>query len=398
MRARRELQSFGPEEEAGRRSCRCLLSLSCVPAQPCAHTGCWRRSSRRRERCSWPTRQQLGGVPLGEWAERGIRSALPVELSQPDRSTAQKLMQLKQSRTMTPTPLDKGKGRADPLPLPTSIPSSPLPSVHSTFSTPRRKRALRHGRGPLIRDSDDEGSIGVPEGLPRQDPIDIGAMLCLALGVGCGLLLLAVAITHLWLGHVISEQGGVAEMGRGVAVGVEGIKWGEGGVEVWGKAGVDVKRALGWATKEKGGWMRRFEARVARWGTSEVGSTSVRVRRAVLKSAGGEELVVVEGIDTLVLPLSYPVGGAEPRMDEYSLVLPIDVVDPALLGRIAKEAWSSGGYAMRVDVEGVQVEPGASAGGIVGGLIRKLGAIQLGDILKEFSGRSSLFSFGSRTP
>ena len=292
---------------------------------------------------------------------------------------------------MTSSPLGKGKGRADPLPSSSfSTASSLHPSVHSNLSTPRRKRALRHGRGPLIRDSDDEGSIGVPEGLQRQDPIDLGAMLCLAIGVGCGLLLLAVAITHLWLGHVISEQGGVAEMGRGVAVGVKGVKWGEGGVEVWGKAGVDVKRALGWEKKEKGGWLRRFEARVAKWGTGEVGSASVRVGRAVLTTAEGEELVVVKGFDTLVLPLSYPVGRAAPRMDDYSLVLPLDVVEPALLRKIAKEAWTSGEYAVRVVMEGVQVEPGIVAQGFVSRLIRKLGAIKIGDVLKEVSGRGLL--------
>lgn len=327
---------------------------------------------------------------------------------------------------------DKGKGRApesagqpadsDTSPL---LPrDSPKPSTHTSSTTPQRKNRLRHGRGPLIRDSDDEGSIGSESSLrPRSRSNSLlyvtrrgGAatttqVLCTLLGVFFVTLLLALALLHLWIGHIISEQGNhgdLEEMAqRGVLfAGPSAVRFVDGGedgssamvVELDGMAGVDVRKALDWESKDDGGWLRRAEGRIARWGVRQLGAASVGIERVMLFDAhedieDARQLVVIEDIAPIRLPLSYPSkANPLPRMEPFTLRVPISFPTPEALAEIAKKAWENRAYRARIEVEEVIVKlGGAEARGLLGTLVRKFGGVSAGArISREVAGKGEL--------
>lgn len=316
---------------------------------------------------------------------------------------------------------DKGKGRApdgssvappsDSDTSPLLPPNSPKPSTSSS-ATPRRTR-LRHGRGPLIRDSDDEGSVGSDQGHTlaarsssrRSTAPSATQMLCTLLGVLFISLLLVMAVLHLWIGHVIAEQGkhgDLEEMAqRGVLfAGPSAVRFVDGGgkgtamvVEMDGMAGVDVRRALDWEHKEKGGWLRRAEGRVARWGVRRMSTVSVAVGRALLFDGHqdiehADELVRVEGLDTIRLPLSYPsMADPLPQMDPFTIRIPVSFPSPEVLSKVARQAWDDRVYRARIEVDDVLVTlGGADTTGLFGSLVRRVGGVTVGRIARKMTG------------
>lgn len=332
-------------------------------------------------------------------------------------------------------PLDKGKGKARaPSPLdPTFphessplIPPSPHRSTHSTISTPSRKPSaiLRHGRGPLVRDSDDEASISSlnggdpsPNSLERGSVLDHSSSAYTPGGLACGFfaavlftLLLIVAITHLWFGHLVEElgkSGSLEEMGK------RGIRWegptavrlrgadAEGGavvLEVEGKVAMDVRRALGWEGESHAGariW-RTVENGMAGWVTRKVGVVNVAVGRLVVSDPTTRaELVVIESFDRIRVPLAYPTDDdTDVQLGDFQLNIPMSFPNPKELVDFAKRAWALKAVRARVEIDGVEVEPGEKIGGIVGGLIAPIGSVRVDEIARTLEAQSEfLFSF-----
>ncbi|GAA5893901.1 hypothetical protein JCM6882_003123 [Rhodosporidiobolus microsporus] len=227
--------------------------------------------------------------------------------------------------------------RAPLLPPTTSDSATPSPSPSPAAAA--RKTRLRHGRGPIVPDSDDDddaagggvngdarvgGGAGLrPNNISEDDaesglryvvvtrPADASnrwtcaSVACLVLGLVFCIVLVLLAAVHLWVGHLLSEQarhGTPEEMAqRGVlwegpsAVRVQALEGGgdgkDGGgglvVEVEGMAGVDVRKALEWENKDEDGkgWMRRWEGRVARWGVRKAKTIAVEVGEVALYNA-----------------------------------------------------------------------------------------------------------------
>lgn len=333
---------------------------------------------------------------------------------------------------MASTPVDKGKGRAHDTQLqheaaPLLPPSSPKPSTHASSSTPQRRNRLRHGRGPLIQDSeDDDASIASESSTrrPRSRSASLlyrraGAattttrVLCTFLGIVLLSLLVALAVLHLWIGHVISEQGNhgdLEEMAqRGVLfAGPSAVRLGGGGgeaavvVELDGMAGVDVRKALDWESKDEGGWLRRAEGRIARWGARKLGSVSVAFDRAMLFDAHEEidqarQLVVVQGVETIRLPLSYPSKADPlPQMHPFTLRIPVAFPTPEVLAEVARKAWDDHKYAARVELDDLHVTlGGAKTKGLFGSIVRRMGRVTVGPVAREIYGKGKHRSVAS---
>ncbi|GAA5935026.1 hypothetical protein JCM1841_000098 [Sporobolomyces salmonicolor] len=317
---------------------------------------------------------------------------------------------------------DKGKGRAsDSFAHSSDLETAPLltPDSSSTPSTPHRKSRLRHGRGPLVRDDSDEDEPLPPNASDGDDLLRVlavnrvsqprerltcSSIACLFFVFLFVALLVSVAAMHLWIGHLISEQG---KQGSAKEMAQRGLLWAgpsavrvqavEGGepllmLEMDGMAGIDVRKALDWETKEGGGWMRRMEGRVARWGIGKARSVAVSVGKVAFYDAGDDDrttpLLVVDGMETLRLPLSYPTKADPlPAMRPFTLHVPIFVPSPDALARFGRTAWEDRQYRVEVDVYDISVLVGeADAPGIFGRIMRRMGAIELSGVTRTMIG------------
>ncbi|GAA6058783.1 hypothetical protein JCM10212_001899 [Sporobolomyces blumeae] len=314
---------------------------------------------------------------------------------------------------------DKGKVRAvDPddlenAPLLASDPTSrdSTTTAPSPAPTRRTKNHFRNGRRDLdAQDDDDEDDDDtlIPNGgsseddrdreaglvrvvsapPPRRTRLSCTSIVCLFFAFLFVLSLVVAAALHLWLGHLLSEQakhGTPEDMAqRGLLlVGPSSVKVNpvEGGdearivVEVEGMAGIDCRKALGWEAKEDGKWLRRIENRLARWAVRKAHSVHVEVGQVDLydgagsfgESEGRRPLIVVEGMDPLELPLSYPTK-AEPilKMQPFTLQIPVSFPSPKDLVEYGQAAWRSREYDIEAVVASVQVkiDRGRAAGRI----------------------------------
>ncbi|KAL8278305.1 hypothetical protein RQP46_009337 [Phenoliferia psychrophenolica] len=316
--------------------------------------------------------------------------------------------------TSTPDKLDKGKARAS-SPPPSSesaslLPQSPHLSTHSSTSTPSRKPSatgLRHGRGPLIRDSDDEGSAFAADDLERGGSTTASLLpggysssgvLCTLFCCAFFTLLLLLAVAHLWFGHFMQEMaiaGSVDEMGR------RGILWegptalrvhGGGApdevvVEIEGRAGMDVRKALGWEERQKGTLWGRMEDKVARWGVDKLGMVEVETTRIVIEDpTTGLALVFVQPTDTVQVPLSYPRADDSPTMDNFRLAIPLAFPNPDELAKFAQAVWSSKDLSIGIQIEEVVVRPGRKLPGVFGKIVDKVGDVRLSHIARTVEG------------
>jgi len=274
----------------------------------------------------------------------------------------------------------KSKAPADP----SDLESAPLlsPDLDRTSTSPSspatiRKSRFRNGRRDLDADdedpngllgSEDDGLIRVVPAPPPRNRFGCASICCMFFAVLFILSLIVAAFFHLWVGHLISEQakhGSPDEMAeRGLLfVGPSSVKVSpiEDGneqlrvmVEVEGMAGIDARKALGWETKEDGKWLRRIENKVARWAVRKAHGVNVNVGRVELYRGFDSEnledlnpLVVVEGMDSLHLPLSYPTKADPiPKMQSFNLQIPVSFPSPRDLVEYGQAVWSSKEYSV----------------------------------------------------
>ncbi|GAA5937774.1 uncharacterized protein JCM15063_002112 [Sporobolomyces koalae] len=269
----------------------------------------------------------------------------------------------------------KGKTRApaDPNDLesaPLLSPSSPSPSNN------HRKSRFRDGRpdldaddedlAGLVNSEEDDGLIRVVPAAPQRNRLSIASICCLFFAFLFVLSLVVAATLHLWVGHLLSEQakhGSVDDMAqRGLLfVGPSSVKVSpvEDGseslalmLEVEGMAGIDARKALGWETKEDGKWLRRVENKLARWAVRKAHGVTVNVGRVELYEGTDaleplNPLVVVEGMDALDLPLSYPTKAEPiPKMKAFTLRIPVTFPSPRDLVAYGQAVWDSREYSL----------------------------------------------------
>ncbi|BGP09945.1 hypothetical protein JCM10049v2_005823 [Rhodotorula toruloides] len=323
----------------------------------------------------------------------------------------------------SPTP-GKGKSRAsDPFERSNDLESAPLLSSPSS-SGGKRKQRLRHGRGPLVREDSD-----ADEPLPSNDSDEeeeqrvrlvsvhpaehararwtLSSIACLIFGLVFCLALLALAVLHIWVGRLVSEQarhGTAEEMAqRGMvwagpsAVRVQASQGGEGlVVEVDGMAGIDVRKALDWEEKDEGGWVRRMEGRIARWGVKKAKSVTVEVGEvAIYDASGGEQsassdpLVLVNSLDSLRLPLSYPtLSNPLPTMQPFTLHIPLSFPSPQHLADFAKAVYASKDYRVRAEIREVVAQVGEGKGrGPAGWVMRRIKKTKVTDLARVVEGK-----------
>ncbi|BGP18333.1 hypothetical protein JCM10213_008506 [Rhodosporidiobolus nylandii] len=318
------------------------------------------------------------------------------------------------------TPANKGKARAeDVFERSDELERAPLlahAEEEGSGSTPRKQSRLRHGRGPLVRDDSDDDDellnnaseddrmryvVVAPQDSPRR--MGWGGALCLFLSALFCLLLLIVAVLHLWVGHLLSEQ---ARHGTTQEMAERGLLWtgpsavrvqaGENGaglmIEVDGTAGMDVRKALGWEAKDTSGWMRRVEGKVARWGIRKARSVDVDVGEVALYGVDDLEeaspLIVIPALNTLRIPLSYPTAKDPlPSLQPFTLRVPLTFPSPQALARFGEAAWQTKQYRIHANVRETAVKVGdGAARGVSGWFIRRMSRIRLRDLTRNEQG------------
>lgn len=269
---------------------------------------------------------------------------------------------------------------------------------------------IRHGRGPLLHDSDDEGdsALAARRGLRPRRVLWILSLSTLAL------LGLAVAVAHVWVGGLISEQakrdGGPGEdmlevMGRRglVWAGPHAVRLIPGGqdsvlLEVDAELGLDARRALGWEFKDDASapWYRRVEASVARWSVSHVHSSSVDLDRISIRTSHDDELVTIHALRRITIPLSYPRSHSLATLEPVTLRIPIKFPSPDLLGSLLRQIWDDKAYTLRLHVGQVSGAP-TSVKGMVGRFLGRNLRFGMDDVGKDISGKRELPLFDSPT-
>jgi len=319
----------------------------------------------------------------------------------------------------------KGKGRAPAPDVDPRPGQSAPPPVRS-------KPAFRHGRGPIIPDDDEESASGVivvnregegdderthllyaagpggelepvGPGTPRRGP-SWRAWVVVFLLAGGFVVLLLVALVHLWVGHVVSDQGrrgGLEEMARrGITlegpfqVGLrEGQAENEVIVLVNLTAGVDARRGLGWEDKEthQASILNEWEAYWARLAVRATDSVEVTLTALELSTAhanGSEStLLVVPALASVRVPVSYPRGAEPARTTPLGLSVPLRFPDADAAGRFAYAVWDSKKYAVRVRAKQVEVRAGKPGqGGVSGWALRRFGDRNLGTVEQKVKG------------
>ncbi|GAA5902681.1 uncharacterized protein JCM6883_007206 [Sporobolomyces salmoneus] len=292
---------------------------------------------------------------------------------------------------MSSSPLrGNGKAPADPndlesAPLLSPDPDAPSPSSPSTI----RKSRFRNGRRDLDADEDEEqdtnGLLGseddplirVVPAQPTRNRLSMSSICCVFFASIFILSLIVAATFHLWIGHLLSEQakhGTPDEMAeRGLlfegpsSVKVSPIEDGNDQlrviVEVEGMAGIDARKALGWETKEDGKWLRRIENRVAKWAVRKAQGVNVNVGRVELypgidnfDSSDASPLIVVDGMDSLHLPLSYPTkADPAPKMQSFVLQIPVSFPSPRDLVEYGRNVWETKEYSVEAVIPKLQV-------------------------------------------
>jgi len=132
-------------------------------------------------------------------------------------------------------------------------------------------------------------------------------------------------------------------------------------VEIEGMAGIDARKALGWEAKEDGKWSRRIENKIAKWAVRKAHAVTVNVGKVEMYEGGDrlespEPLVVVEGMDPLYLPLSYPTKADPiPKMHAFNLRVPVSFPSPQALLRYGQTVWDSREYSVDAVVDTISV-------------------------------------------
>ncbi|GAA5964895.1 hypothetical protein JCM8115_000145 [Rhodotorula mucilaginosa] len=349
-------------------------------------------------------------------------------------------------------------------------PVAPVAAEDGTHSATAATRRLRHGRGPIIQDDDDEeeeARLDDPEAAlarptttavdeDQRDAVDdddddddeddddrkpllangngdenghavhkrrrgrrggtsCASVCCIALSTLFISFLIVLALAHLWIGHLISEEerrhaheSAEQIVQRGLLVaGPSAIRIvtpppsssgaiGEGEeegnvvvVEMDIVMGMDVRKSLGWQDKDGAGrtsWRARTEAKLARWAVSRADHVNVRVHGLALYPDPAEPtttlslsnsneqtpppppLVRIDDPSALAfsLPLSYPspndYGDDGLRTETYTFTIPLTFPEPKQLVEFGKRVWDEKWYRVRAEVEQVVVIVGGGGG------------------------------------
>ncbi|BGP56970.1 hypothetical protein JCM8202_000103 [Rhodotorula sphaerocarpa] len=326
------------------------------------------------------------------------------------------------------------------------------------------QRPLRHGRGPLLRedpDSDDDDDDRSDAGehdrlLPRdpeaahdydQDGVPVkrshhrrrracATACCYLFGIAFLLVLLAAALLHLWVGHLLHEEAVRHANATPEDLARQGLHFHgpssvrlvpatapqdntqdslddtpEVVVEVTAVVGFDVRKALDWDHKDlpKASWRHRAESRLLRWAVGRADSVDVSLRgfelfslpadapntsvtaHAHAHSHSGSEPPLVTLADPLnfAVPLSYPsLRHPLPHLETLTWHLPLAIPSPRDLVAFGRDVYAQEHY--RVEARIAQVEghlrgaPGKEHGGkglgrrIERWIMRKVTAVRAG--------------------
>lgn len=364
---------------------------------------------------SGPTRQLLFSQSESEIADDAQRPFLLLFSAPQPKAKEKRTGMDKSNRTV-----GKGKSReynnhnnddertgllAAQLPADNSSISSSSRIPFSEQVTPTRTRHVRHGRGPLVRDSDDEDADSVRSSRGSHirhystQSLSLNSVFCVSFMATFFVLLLLFALVHLWLGHLISEQakaGSIDQIARrGLRfTGPSSVSIRDGNDEsdiilvIKGEAGIDVRTALNWENKDSGSWIRRTEGKLAKWGIGKVQTVEATVGRIVVLDADAQriqdnndvesyrELVFISDMNPILLPLSYPSLQAQPRMDKITLELPISFPSPDHLATFLRHMWEIKRGEFHLVLQDIRVTPG-QVGGFWGKVLNKFGAVSV---------------------
>ncbi|SCV73724.1 BQ2448_6154 [Microbotryum intermedium] len=245
-------------------------------------------------------------------------------------------------------------------------------------------------------------------------------IVCYLLGILAFTFLLTLAIAHLWIGHLVSEQskkGDLQQMvQRGLIVrGPAAVRFTDGDslngsafvLELDLFAGVDVREMIGWDDKEHANnWFRRSEDRMASWVTRRLDTVTVDVGRIAIRepykielyrgddvrTSNDSALVVLDRLSTLLIPLTYTRDssrrGEEPRLGSVALELPVVLPNPDDLKVAAHKIWAHRKYDFEVQFDDVSVDFGGShVSGLFGAIMRRIsGRLNIPTVSHQLAG------------
>ncbi|SGY25874.1 BQ5605_C018g08676 [Microbotryum silenes-dioicae] len=290
------------------------------------------------------------------------------------------------------------------------------------------RRRLKPSPGPVVRSSSNKlkrrrgdsaaQSQPQPESLHRyRSRRAFGAreIGCYLLGILAFTSLLTLAVAHLWIGHLVSEQSKKGDlqqmMQRGLIVqGPTAVRMTDGDpsdgsafvLELDLLAGVDVRRMIGWDDKQHNkNWVRRLEDRMASWVTRRLDTVNVDVGRIAIRESyttehhrgaaqarQGSALVVLDHLAPLFVPLTYSRDLSEPRLGALALQLPVTLPNPDDLKEVAHKIWDHRKYDLEVQVDNIAVIfDGTRGSGIFGEILRRLsGKMNIATVSRQVAG------------
>ncbi|KAM0790302.1 hypothetical protein ACM66B_005603 [Microbotryomycetes sp. NB124-2] len=243
-----------------------------------------------------------------------------------------------QSDVTVTIPASTDSRQPEPASIESSTSTTAATAAHAAPQQQTRKVTVRHGRGPLIRDSDDdydeddEAQLGTQDEQGLDESNEHSSLLgrrrinkflkprtkrlhkrhddnkndddkrksrasctttrclCTTLIIVVTLLLALIAVLHVWIGHVMGRHqtyAGPEQFRKGLIVrgpyrldidapvgSVPGPIIVEADLEI----GFDVRKALGWQGRQRtGSWLEKTEDKLARWTIRNLGHVRVSV-------------------------------------------------------------------------------------------------------------------------
>ncbi|KAK4048488.1 hypothetical protein OIO90_005819 [Microbotryomycetes sp. JL221] len=322
------------------------------------------------------------------------------------------------------------------------------PAASSTSPTTRQQQIkppatattinIRHGRGPLIRDSDEEddqldndhvneATSLLSSGTHRHRKHRVlkrqlghldhdstsknqqrrSKLCCVSIIVILvAICLTLVAIVHVWIGHVVEQQ--IQQAGGLNAIANRGLTWngptqldivsqpvqGHDGpfeVEMELEVGFSVAKGLSWHQQQSDKrltWPTKLERKMIKWTVDKLPQVRVKLDQANLFDGNDENnytvissanlaLVVVNKMADVVVPVSY---NDEGRVDRMKVRVPLEFPNPDLLSRFAQTTWQQQNYNVIVNVKQLRLSfEKTEARGFIGSLAKKFGKVTIFD-------------------
>jgi len=308
-------------------------------------------------------------------------------------------------------PSSKGKGKGSARSDREDDERTPL--LEGEPSTTDAPAVVRHGRGLLSEDDDEDGdgdvtvtnrrSVAAANGGPDIDanesiftlrrPIrfrrpSVGALCCYFFLVLIGILFIAFAIIHTWLGRFVSEQlqhdgqllrdrGADAMVWRGPdKVKILDIQGERGTVQIDMRAGIDVRTVFGWNDTQAAAitagkprklpLTRKMERSIVGWATRRIGQASMDLPQPVLvapKDAKHYNMLQVALEGAITLPLHFPKTKDYDPTDlawlrPITIVVPVEALDSRTLATFINNTMESRKGEVHVTVQKANVALG----------------------------------------